>query len=282
MLTLIEAETTNKLKSSQTSFKKTTPILCIYTSKVRSLQLHRVDLPNFFFTQLVGNRLFRCSTAKCYSKKFEERKRSCFHVPFEDKLLNAGQMFEQRTMQLTTEKAYQPQWVSVIKLSVVDWTSNFLTQRLFPTIFQIEQNARHDRSTRFVDIEAVRINQVWNYGDARALGMRIIFLGREGRRAEMKLCSHAFIAVHFICKRGPLVLCGKLERYVFSFIYDCPLHVSLTTILAAVSPSHVNGQSARSGGWQTSSREQPRRLPKRRWHGRKRSCRTERSCRERD
>ena len=108
MLTLIEAETTNKLKSSQTSFKKTTPILCIYTSKVRSLQLHRVDLPNFFFTQLVGNRLFRCSTAKCYSKKFEERKRSCFHVPFEDKLLNAGQMFEQRTMQLTTEKAYQP------------------------------------------------------------------------------------------------------------------------------------------------------------------------------
>lgn len=117
MLTLIEAETTNKLKSSQTSKFQD---VYIYTSKVRSLQLHRVDLPNFFFTQLVGNRLFRCSTAKCYSKKFEERKRSCFHVPFEDKLLNAGQMFEQRTMQLTTEKAYQPQWVSVNKLSVVD------------------------------------------------------------------------------------------------------------------------------------------------------------------
>lgn len=126
MLALIEAEKTTKSKSTQTSIKKTAPNLCTYTWKGRSLQLYKVDLPNCFVAQLVRNRLFRCSTAKCYSKKFEECKRSCFHVPFEDKLLSAGQMFEQRTMQLTTEKAYQAQWVSMIKLSVVDWTSNFL------------------------------------------------------------------------------------------------------------------------------------------------------------
>lgn len=76
MLALIEAETTTETKSTQTSFKKTAPCLCIYFWKGRSSQLYKVDLPNFFVAKLVGNRLFRCSTAKCYSKRFEECKRS--------------------------------------------------------------------------------------------------------------------------------------------------------------------------------------------------------------
>lgn len=280
MLTLIEAETTNKLKSSQTSKFQD---VYIYTSKVRSLQLHRVDLPNFFFTQLVGNRLFRCSTAKCYSKKFEERKRSCFHArPVRRQALERG-----TDVWTKNDATHHGEGIST-PVGVCDQAfcgrlnKQFLDTKVISNYF----SNRAKCPPRSID--QIR----WHRSCQNQSGLKLWGRkspgdennfprsgGEESGNEALQPRLHRS-SLHLQARSsGPLL---KVRALRFSFIYDCPLHVSLTTILAAVSPSHVNGQSARSGGWQTSSREQPRRLPKRRWHGRKRSCRTERSCRERD